>query len=71
MRIFLNGEPQELPDALTVAELVERAAPELGARRGVAVAIDAEVVPRSAWERTTIAQGQRVELLAAMQGGAA
>jgi sulfur carrier protein len=71
VRVVVNGEPQELPEALTVAELVERAAPALGHGRGVAVAIDAEVVPRSDWERIRVCEGQRVELLAAMQGGAA
>ena len=70
MRVLLNGESQELPDACTVAELVERAAPGASDGRGVAVAVDAEVVPRSDWGRTTIFEGQRVELLAAMQGGA-
>jgi thiamine biosynthesis protein ThiS len=33
------------------------------------VAVDAEVVPRSAWERTALSEGQRVEILAAIQGG--
>jgi len=72
MRVLLHGEPREVPEALTVAELVERAAPDLrlGNGRGVAVALDSEVVPRSDWERTEISEGQRVELLAAMQGGA-
>jgi sulfur carrier protein len=70
MRIFVNGEPRELPEPLTVAELVEREASERDHGRGVAVALDAEVVPRSDWGRTTISPGQRVELLAAMQGGA-
>ena len=72
MRVIVNGEPRELPDSLTVAELVEQAAPTLGQGhgRGVAVAVDAEVVPRSDWERKRIFEGQRVELLAAIQGGA-
>jgi sulfur carrier protein len=72
VKVLVNGEPRELPDGLTVAELVERAAPDLRLRqgRGVAVALDAEVVSRSEWERTRISEGQRIELLAAMQGGA-
>ena len=68
MKIFLNGEQREVGDATTVAELVaESAGP--GAGRGVAVAVDAEVVPRSAWQDTELTEGQRVELLAAIQGG--
>jgi sulfur carrier protein len=37
--------------------------------RGVAVAVDAEVVPRSAWDEVELVDGQRVEILAAIQGG--
>jgi thiazole synthase len=70
VRVLVNGEPLELPEALTVAELVERAAPDRREGRGVAVAVDAEIVRRSDWARTRLAEGQHVELLAAMQGGA-
>ena len=38
-------------------------------RRGVAVAVDAEVVPRSEWARRRLDDGARVEVLTAMQGG--
>jgi len=38
--------------------------------RGVAVALDGEVVPRSEWTATRLAEGRRVEVLAAIQGGA-
>ena len=69
MRLIVNGEARELPERLTVAQLVRDEAPELERGRGVAVAVDAQVVPRSAWSDTTLSEGQRVELLAAMQGG--
>jgi sulfur carrier protein len=70
MRLIVNGEARELPDASTVAELVAEEAPDLASGRGVAVAVDAEIVPRSEWALTRLEPGQRVELLAAMQGGA-
>jgi sulfur carrier protein len=70
MKVLVNGEVREFPDALTIAELVAEEAPELAGGRGVAVAVDAEVVPRGAWAETRLEDGQRVELLAAMQGGA-
>ena len=70
MRLVVNGEPRELPEELTVAELVAGEAPGLDAGRGVAVAVDAEIVPHSAWPETRLEDGQRVEVLAAMQGGA-
>ena len=39
--------------------------------RGVAVALDGEVVPRAEWDSTPLAEGHSVEVLAAIQGGAA
>jgi sulfur carrier protein len=36
---------------------------------GVAIAVDHEVVPRAEWETFTLAEGARVEVLTAMQGG--
>jgi sulfur carrier protein len=70
MNVLVNGEARELPDAFTVAELVAKEAPDLQGGRGVAVAVDAQVIPRSEWAATTLEAGQSVELLAAMQGGA-
>jgi sulfur carrier protein len=37
--------------------------------RGIAVAVNGEVVPRSAWATTTVAAGDQVEVLTAAQGG--
>jgi sulfur carrier protein len=69
MKVLLNGEPREIADGATVADLVERSGLADERRRGVAVAVDAEVVPRSAWEKTRLTEGQAVELLTAIQGG--
>jgi sulfur carrier protein len=68
VRIVLNGEPRELADGATVADAVRAAgAPEGG--RGVAVAVDGEVVPRGQWEATALQEQRRVEVLQAVQGG--
>jgi thiazole synthase len=69
MRIELNGEAVALPDAATVGAAIE-ASGAAGERRGVAVAVEGEVVPRSEWDTTPLREGQRVEVLAAIQGGA-
>jgi sulfur carrier protein len=70
MRITLNGEPRELGgDALSLGDALGLLSLPLDAR-GVAVAVDGAVVPRSAWARTSLAEGQRVEVLTAVQGGA-
>ena len=66
--IVLNGEEHELPDGATLAD----AAALLGVEhdtRGVAAAVDREVVPRGEWAATTLASGAHVELLTAIQGG--
>jgi thiazole synthase len=68
MRIELNGEARELPEG-AMLDLAVRESGAEGAR-GVAVALDGEVVPRSEWERTPLREGQAVEVLAAIQGGA-
>jgi thiazole synthase len=69
MRIELNGEPCELPAAATLADAVRESGAEREAR-GVAVALDGEVVPRAEWDATPLAEGRSVEVLAAIQGGA-
>jgi sulfur carrier protein len=68
MTIELNGEQVEVLGDATVAAVVERLGAG-GERRGVAVAVDGEVVPRSEWARTELTDGQRVEILGAIQGG--
>ena len=68
MTIEVNGERVELDEPSTVAAVVARAGAG-GQRRGVAVAVDGEVVPRSAWDNTSLSDGQRVEIVGAIQGG--
>ena len=69
MRIELNGTSQELPDDATL-EAAVRASGAVEGARGVAVALDGEVVPRGEWATTPLREGQAVEVLAAIQGGA-
>ena len=66
--VMLNGAPRALPDGATVQDAIEAAgAPDDG--RGVAVALDGEVVPRGEWSATTLNDGREVEVLHAVQGG--
>jgi thiazole synthase len=69
MRIELNGKLSELPAEATLADAVrESGVADDG--RGVAVALDSEVVPRGEWDSTPLSEGCTVEVLAAIQGGA-
>ncbi|HWJ50564.1 MAG TPA: sulfur carrier protein ThiS [Solirubrobacteraceae bacterium] len=66
--IVLNGQDSDLGAGATVADVLARLDLQLDAR-GVAVAVDGEVVPRAAWATFALPEGARVEVLTAMQGG--
>lgn len=66
--ITLNGQHAELRAGETLAVVLARlgVSPEA---RGVAVAVDDDVVPRAQWESFVLSEHARVEVLTAMQGG--
>jgi sulfur carrier protein len=68
VNVTLNGSELELREGATVVDAVAAAAgdPE---RRGIAVALAGEVVPRNRWGQTLLQNGDRVEVLEARQGG--
>ncbi len=66
MNVVVNGTPDELPDGSTVAQIV---AARSKTDQGVAVAVNDQVVTRSSWSDVTLADGDRVEILTAVQGG--
>lgn len=66
MNVTVNGTTRDLPAGATLADLVAEVADD---PRGVAVAVDGEVVPRTAWATTSLRDGQAVEILTAVQGG--
>jgi sulfur carrier protein len=68
MRVVLNGAEAELHDGATVRTAVD-ALDLPAAGRGVAVAVDAELVPRTEWDTHELDDGARIEVLRAIQGG--
>ncbi|MEV0344421.1 sulfur carrier protein ThiS [Nonomuraea sp. NPDC050680] len=66
MIVTINGAPHEVPDGTTVAQAVLTLTT---ATTGVAVAVNDEVVTRSAWETTALGDSDRMEVLTAVQGG--
>ncbi|WP_306329207.1 sulfur carrier protein ThiS [Streptomyces venezuelae] len=66
MNVSVNGEARVLPGPLTLDALV---ATLTGARSGVAAALNETVVPRGEWAATLLGEGDRVEVLTAVQGG--
>jgi sulfur carrier protein len=68
MIVSLNGRRAELPEGASVADAV--AAAGVGdATRGVAVAVDGQVIRRVEWKATRLERNQVVEVLHAVQGG--
>jgi sulfur carrier protein len=66
--ITVNGEPAALDAGARIADVLDALGVEPG-RRGVAIAVDGEVVPRTRWDSTTLPAGARVEVVQAIQGG--
>ncbi|NKZ06222.1 sulfur carrier protein ThiS [Actinomadura latina] len=66
MKVTVNGEPRELAEGASVAAAVASVST---AGTGVAAALNDEVVRRSAWETTALRDGDRLEVLTAVQGG--
>ncbi len=66
MRVTVNGECRAMPGPITVADLVSEVT---GQTRGIAVAVNGDVVPRTVWTERALADGDAVEILTAVQGG--
>jgi len=66
--ILLNGQRSDVLVGESVAAVLARLGLDEDAR-GVAVAVDGEVVPRAGWSSFAMPDGARVEVLTAMQGG--
>lgn len=64
--VTVNGEPREVVPGTSVADVVAAVAPD---PRGLAVAVDREVVPRARWADTVLAAGAAVEVVTAVAGG--
>ncbi|WP_338676191.1 sulfur carrier protein ThiS [Streptomyces sp. SCSIO 30461] len=64
--VSVNGEPREIAAGTTLDTLV---ATLTAACSGVAAAVNESVVPRSEWPVTPLGDGDRVEILTAVQGG--
>ncbi|ALE06742.1 thiamine biosynthesis protein ThiS [Arthrobacter sp. ERGS1:01] len=76
--LTLNGAAHPFSEGSTVADLVTTVTgrsilatgqPADGGRLGVAVARNADIVPRSQWSQTLVAGGDDVEIVTAVQGG--
>lgn len=69
MNVTLNGNEQRLPDGATVADAVSAVSEGAAAKKGIAVAVNGEVVARSQWDEVVLSESDRVEVLRAVGGG--
>ncbi|MFJ8672965.1 sulfur carrier protein ThiS [Streptomyces sp. NPDC093589] len=66
LSVSVNGESREIPGGMTLDRLVATLSKAPG---GVAAAVNETVVPRAQWPTTALGDGDRVEVLSAVQGG--
>ena len=66
MRVRLNGSDTEVEDETTLEAVVRRYG---RGNRGIAIALNGEVVARSRWHDVKLSEGDRVEVLGAVAGG--
>jgi sulfur carrier protein len=66
MKVTVNGAEKVVEDGSVIGVVVD----DLGrGRRGMAIARNGEVVPRSQWDLTPVVAGDRIEIVVAAQGG--
>lgn len=68
MNITVNGEQAQVPAGTSLEGLLTSSGLH-AQRRGVAIAMNGEVVPRGRWTQQLVSEGDLVELLTASQGG--
>jgi thiamine biosynthesis protein ThiS len=66
MKLQINGEAHEFDPPLTLAALLQRL--EMKADR-VAVELNRSIVPREGWAATSLAEGDRLEIVHFVGGG--
>ena len=66
MNVTINGQPREVPSGTTVEELVRMVTDQV---KGIAAAVNGEVLPRRSWAATPLSDRDQVEVVTAVQGG--
>jgi sulfur carrier protein len=68
MKIKINGEETVLDSKITLNEFIIK---RLNGKepRGIAVALNMSIIPKSKWEETVINENDEIEIVTAVQGG--
>ena len=67
MTLIVNGDSCEVGEETTIQDLLPE--PRNGISRGMAIALNGEVVPRAEWTSVRLQAGDRIEILTAIGGG--
>jgi sulfur carrier protein len=64
--VTINGERRDIPSGTTVEQLIRQVTDQV---KGIAAAVNGEVVPRREWPAVALADRDQVEVVTAVQGG--
>lgn len=67
LAIFVNNQSYSLPSGALLAHALEKTG--VGAQRGIAVAINNSVVPKSEWNSRALSNNDKITIIKATQGG--
>lgn len=67
MNIYINNEPKQIDTQRTLTQLL--ADMQLNSSRGMAIAINNQVIPKTTWEKYNLNENDRVTIIKATQGG--
>jgi len=68
MKLMVNGKEIETAPGISVEALLAQSL-KAEARDGIAVAVNGEVVPKGTWSQRKLQEGDKVEIIRAVQGG--
>ena len=67
MKIFINNDSREVPEKSSITSVLNHL--EIPADNGIAVALNQQVIPRTKWNETPVAEQDKILLVKITQGG--
>lgn len=67
MNVYINDEATQVKENTTLQSLIDET--EIKRKKGIAVAVDNQVVPRNQWEHFYLKEESKVVIIQATQGG--
>jgi len=67
MEVIVNKQRQDVPENATIPILLEKI--QVTHQKGIAIAVNEQVIPKAKWAKTTLNQNDNVLLIEISQGG--